>query len=554
MLLDLGWPHSRVVKRYHKGLWNLYSRFESWPASHSFRVNQHHSQPLALTMSGACNATLEDQNHVYRHSSLGRDGPSVKFSTNQRSDTERVAVAVLAAGIGSRMKSALPKPLHLVAGVPIIERVIRAGLAVEPDQIVAVVSADLTDLPDRLGMVGEFEATAQVYPYGTAGAVRSALDYLEPAKWLVSLLGDSPLLTGGTVRQLIDGARATGARVTILTCIIDDAQTYGRIERDTYGNAFRIVEYKNDLPQLRSGPTEINSGIMVLDAAWAREALARLKENAQAREYLLTDILDIAIAERAASDPWPIATMAGHPDVALGINDRLQLSAAESIIRRHVRHRLQGEGVTIVGEDSVFIDETVEVGRDSVIMPFSIITGSTRIGSGCHIGPQAVLHNADIGDRASVRSSTVTDSSIGEGSDVGPYSHIREHTLVSPGVHVGTSAEIKNSSIGRGAMIGHFSYLGDVSMGQNVNVGAGSITANFDGVTKNRTMIGDGAFLGCDTVLVAPVEIGDHARTGAGSVVNRNVPPATTVVGMPARPIASRHSDAVRTAADKSRK
>ncbi|CAN5848772.1 bifunctional UDP-N-acetylglucosamine diphosphorylase/glucosamine-1-phosphate N-acetyltransferase GlmU [soil metagenome] len=466
-------------------------------------------------------------------------------SANQRSDSERVAVAVLAAGIGSRMKSATAKSLHPVAGVPIIERVIRAGLAIDPDQMVVVVSEGLIDLPDRLGMNGEFEATTQVYPYGTAGAVRSAFDHLAPAKWLVSLLGDSPLLTGDSVRELIDGARQTGSRVTILTCVLDDAQTYGRIERDTYGNARRIVEFKNDLAQLRSGPTEINSGIMVLDAVWAREALVRLKENAQAGELMLTDILEIAIEDMQPHDPWPIATVAGHPDIALGINDRTQLGVADAVIRQRVRAQLQRDGVTIVGADTVFIDETVRIGRDTTILPFSTITGSTFIGSDCQIGPNAVLHNAQIADRVVVKSSTVTDSTIGEGTDVGPYSHIRDGAEIDAGVHIGTSAEIKNSAIGSGGMIGHFSYLGDATIGQNVNVGAGSITANFDGVNKHRTTIGDSTFLGCDTVLIAPIEIGADARTGAGSIVNRNVPAAATVVGMPARQIANRKSETV---------
>jgi len=443
------------------------------------------------------------------------------------------------------MRSATPKSLHLVAGVPIIERVIRAGLAIEPDQIVAVVNEDMTDLPVRLGMEGTFEATAQVYPYGTAGAVRSALDHLEPCSWIVALLGDSPLLTGDTVQELVDGARASGARITVLSCILPDAESYGRIERNEAGNACRIVELKNDKIEHRIGTTEINSGIMVLDAAWARGALARLTKSEQVGEYLLTDILEIAIAEMADGDPWPISVVTGHPDVALGINDRIQQGQADAIIRRRVRERWQRQGVTLIGGDSVYIDDSVRIGADSVILPFSVISGTTSIGSRCEIGPHAVLHNATIADGATVRSSTVTDSSIGERSDVGPYAHIRDQTHIGPDVHIGTSAEIKNSSIGSGVMVGHFSYIGDATLGQNVNIGAGAITANYDGRAKHRTMIGDNVFVGCDTILIAPVDIGDRARTGAGSVVNRDVAPSTTVVGMPARPVASSRKDAV---------
>ena len=467
---------------------------------------------------------------------------------NRRLDKGRIAVAILAAGHGTRMKSATPKHLHMVAGVPIVERVIRAGLAIEPDQIVAVVSPELADLPSQLGMDGRFETVVQDNPDGTAGAVRCALVHLEPATWLVSLLGDSPLLTGDMVRELIDGAQKSRSRVTILTCELPDAESYGRIVRDEHGNACRIVELKNDTPDQRSSPCEINSGIMVLDAEWAKEALSKVRLSAQAGEYLLTDILDVAIAEMDDGDPWPISTVTADPDVALGINDRVQQGQAEAVIRRRVRERLQRQGVTIIGAETVFIDETVEIGRDSVIQPFSVLTGATRIGTGCQIGPHAVLQNATIADGAAVCSSTVSDSTIGEGSDVGPYAHIRGQTEVGPDVHVGTSAEIKNSRIGKGSRIGHFSYLGDATVGEHVNIGAGAITANYDGTHKHPTMIGDNVFIGSDSVLIAPVTVGEGAKTGAGAVVNRDVPANTTVVGMPARSIARRNGEANRAA------
>ncbi len=464
----------------------------------------------------------------------------MKPDFNRNAGIGRIAVAVLAAGQGTRMNSSIPKHLHPVAGVPIVERVIRAGLEVDPDQLVAVVNSDLLDLPVRLGMPGAFETIVQSHPYGTAGAVRSALDHVQPCKWIVSLLGDSPLLTGETVRTLLDGAAESGSRITILTCLLDDAKSYGRIERDDIGRAVRIVEVKNDEPALRLGQTEVNSGIMVLDAEWARVALSQLETNAGTGELQLTDILDLAIADAVECEPWPISTVLAPPDVALGINDRLEQSEADAVIRRRVRDRLQRHGVTIVGAESVFVDETVEVARDTVIHPFCVITGSTRIGAGCEIGPHAVLHNATIADNVTIRSSTITDSAIGEGSDVGPYAHIRGQTEIGPYVHVGTSAEMKNSRIGKGTRVGHFSYLGDATLGEQVNVGAGAITANYDGLHKHPTHIGDNAFIGSDSVLVAPVAIGDGARTGAGAVVNRDVAAGTTVVGMPARSIARR--------------
>ncbi len=450
---------------------------------------------------------------------------------------------MLAAGHGTRMKSSTPKHLLPVAGVPIVERVIRAGLAIAPDELVAVVNEELLDLPERLDLAGKFEAIVQSYSYGTAGAVRSALNHVQPCRWIVSLLGDSPLLTGEMVQELVDGADQTGSRVTILTCRLPDARSYGRIERDGHGNVVGIVEVKNDRPECRAGETEINSGIMVLDAEWAKEALAQLQPNAGTGELQLTDILDLAVADTVEGESWPIATVEAHPEVAIGINDRVEQAEADAVIRRRVRERLQRRGVTIIGAESVLIDETVEAGQDSVILPFSMLTGTTRVGAGCRIGPHAVLHNATIADGAAVRSSTVTDSSIGEGSDVGPYAHIRGGTEVSRDVHVGTSAEMKNSRIGTGTRVGHFSYLGDATLGERVNIGAGTITANYDGVAKHPTRIGDDAFVGSDTVLIAPVEIGDGARTGAGAVVNRDVAAHATVVGMPARRIARREPD-----------
>ncbi len=465
----------------------------------------------------------------------GSDGSFVTSNVTEAS-REKVAVAVLAAGHGTRMKSAAPKHLHTVGGTPVVERVIRAGLAIAPDQIVAVVGPPLADLPVRLGMDGAFSTVVQEIPDGTAAAVRCALTALEPCRWLISLLGDSPLLTGDTVQELLVGAQRTGARITILVCQLDDAAEYGRIERNGAGDPIGIVERKNDDPRLRQGRTEINSGIMVLDTVWAAEALSRVERNQAAQEFLLTDLVALAVSERAPGEPWPVATVVGDPDVALGVNDRKQLMEADAAVRRIALSRLFDEGVTIIGSETVVLDETVVIGHDTVIMPFTMLTGATNIGSGCTIGPHAILHNASIGNGVSIRSSTIADSSIGDDSDVGPYAHVRDGCRIGSNVHIGTSAEIKNSVLGNRARCGHFSYLGDARLGEDVNIGAGTITANYDGNLKHQTTIGDEAFIGSDTVLVAPVTVGDRATTGAGAVVTRDVEAGTTVVGVPARP------------------
>jgi len=451
-----------------------------------------------------------------------------------------VAVAVLAAGHGTRMKSASPKHLHEVGGIPIVERVLRAGLAINPDQVVAVVSPSLADLPALLGMEGLFEVAVQDAPRGTADAVRHALRSIASSTWVISLLGDSPLLTGDTISLLYEGAVSTGSPVTVLTCVLPDAQSYGRIDRDDLGRPSRIVERKNDDTSRRQGPTEVNSGIMVLDAEWARGALERVELDSETDEFLLTDLIELAVAEHVVGQPWPVSTVIGDPSVALGVNDRVQLAEADAVIRDQVRRRLQLSGVTIVGPETVFVDEQVEIGPDTVIMPFSVITGRSRIGSGCRIGPHAVLHNVEVGDDAVVGGATIADSVVGGGADVGPYSHLRANTHIGEHAHVGNFVEMKNTVFGDASKCGHVSYLGDAFVGKRVNIGAGTITANYDGVHKHPTHIGDDVLIGSDSVLIAPVSLGNNARTGAGSVVTRNVPESTTVVGVPARPFQPR--------------
>lgn len=435
------------------------------------------------------------------------------------------------------MRSATPKHLHPVGGVPIVERVIRVGLAIDPQQLIAVVSQPLINLPTTLQMDGQFETTVQQTADGTAVAVRCAMDAMSPCDWVVSLLGDSPLLTGEILRTLVNAAIEGDARLAILTCVMPEGGPYGRIDRNVDGNISRIVELKNDDPARRAGPTEINSGIMVMNAAWASGALQRVTRNAQTQEFMLTDLVELAATESTLDGPWPIISVEAGAEVALGVNDRRQQAEADAFIRADVRDRLLDSGVAIIGGETVVIDETVTVGGDTTLLPGCVITGSTVIGTDCRIGPNAILHNARIGDGVRVINSTVTDSELVDQSDVGPYAHIRGGSSVGPGVHIGTSSEIKNTSLGRGSKCGHFSYLGDATIGERVNIGAGTITANYDGTRKHPTTIEDDAFIGSDSVIVAPVNIGPGAITGAGSVVTRDVEGATVVVGVPARTI-----------------
>ncbi|MGC4104930.1 MAG: bifunctional UDP-N-acetylglucosamine diphosphorylase/glucosamine-1-phosphate N-acetyltransferase GlmU [Thermomicrobiales bacterium] len=449
-----------------------------------------------------------------------------------------VAVAVLAAGHGTRFVSSYPKHLHPVAGVPLVERVIRAGLAIQPDRLVAVVSPGLKDLPSRLDMDGQFGTVVQEKPEGTAAAVSCALDAIGECEWLVSLLGDNPLLTGTMIVNLVQKANATNARVVVLTAETERAK-YGRIDRID-GNIVRIIEHKNDHPldpTWHKGIEEINSGIMVLDAAWAREALTQVKRNADTNEFLLTDLIELAVSQHDGEGWWPVQSVREDANVAIGVNDRIQQAEAAAIEFAAKRKELMVDmGVSFVGPETSFVEKAVQIGMDTTILPGCYITGKTVIGAGCVIGPHAVIHNGTIGDGVHIVSSTVTDSSIASGSSVGPYARIRQGAEIGPDVHLGNFVEVKNSQLGEGTKAGHLAYLGDATVGERVNIGAGVITANYDGVNKHRTQIGDDAFIGSDSVLVAPRTVGDRGRTAAGSVVTHDVAADTLVVGVPARP------------------
>ena len=445
---------------------------------------------------------------------------------------------MLAAGQGTRMRSELPKPLHPVAGLPMISHVLAAVATVAPVDTVFVVSPELAGLPGRLGLGDRVVAVVQEPPLGTGDALRCGLQAVGDVDVVLVVFADHPLLDGETVRRLRD-AMGGGVLVALLAVAVADGG-YGRLDRDEQGRLLRIVERKDDDPARRVSGFEGNSGMMALDARWARRAVERLGPSPATGEYYLTELVELAAQEgRTASDAWPITSVEGDPRVALGVNDRAELAQADAVLRADIRARLLAAGVSLVGPETVFVDAGVEIGPDTTILPFSVITGTTTIGSGCTVGPHAVIRRSRLGDRVSVESSTIEDSEIGDGSDVGPYAHLRGGTVVAAGVHIGNFAEIKNGRLETGVKVGHVSYLGDCAVGEATNIGAGTITANYDGRHKHRTEIGPHAFIGSDTILRAPVRVGAGARTGAGSVVTKDVAAGATVVGVPARPIRS---------------
>lgn len=444
------------------------------------------------------------------------------------------ALIVLAAGAGQRMKSSLPKPLHRVAGKSMLEHVLAAGGAVDPAVTVLVANLQTQKAAEAINRP-DIRVVLQDPPLGTGDAVRIALGACTECDRAVMLYADHPLLTGPIVQNLLSAIDSPSVRVAVLTTIVPDARGYGRIER-VDGHPVAIVEKKSDDESKRKGQVEINSGMMAFDAKWALAKLNALEPNPTSGEFYLTDLVAKAVSSHVGGSDWPVTTVNGDIDSLAGVNDRAELAEAEAILLDRIRRAHQLNGVTIRQSQTVTIEDDVEIGRDTIIEPGSIVRSGSRIGERCVIGPHSIIDRAAIGSAVSVVSSTLESCEVGDGSDVGPYSHLRSGTKVGRGVHIGNFVEIKASTIEDGVKIGHVSYLGDASIGPETNIGAGTITANFDGVHKNKTTIGANVFIGSDTMLVAPVEIGDGARTGAGAVVTRDVAPGMLVVGVPAKP------------------
>lgn len=444
--------------------------------------------------------------------------------------TERLGVVVLAAGQGTRMKSATHKVLHPLAGLPMIDHILRSASTLSPAETVVVVGHGAEQVRAHLGESVRY--AVQDPPRGTGDAVRAVRPHMEGAvDTVLVLLGDSPLITPATLRWLLDVHRAERPRATLLTARSHDP---GRIVRDAEGRVAGIVEMKLATPEQLTIP-ERNSGLCIFDAAWLWPRLERLPVSALG-EYLLTDVTGQAVAEGPVDGRWPVAAVElDDPDEAMGVNTRVQLAEAEAVLRRRILERLMLSGVTVADPAATYVHADVAVGPDTTLLPGTHLEGRTVVGSGCVIGPATRIVDSDIGDFCRVQWSVVESSRMDADADVGPYSHLRPGSHIGAHVHIGNYVETKNTSIGAHSASGHVSYLGDARIGERVNIGAGTITANYDGARKNLTTIGDGAFIGVDTILRAPVAVGEGGRTGAGAVVTRDVPAGRLVVGVPAR-------------------
>lgn len=472
------------------------------------------------------------------------------------SQSQPLAVIVLAAGLGKRMVSQEPKVLHRLAGLPLAEHVLRALAPLNPTRTVMVIGhgADKvrSALGDHYGPDGSLsiDYVEQDVQLGTGHAAHMAESALKDFRGPILLLyGDAPLLRTATLSALVARHRQARPKLTILTCIAADPTGYGRVVRDSNQRVLEVVEEKS-ATLVQRAISEINSGVYVFDSEWLWPHLARIEMN-PVGEYYLTDLIGMAIREdrspgsggtigRGGSGSGSVITFTQEGlEEAMGINSRDQLAQAESIVQNKLRQNLMEAGVTMLMPDSVYLGMDVMVGHDTVLYPGVILEGKTEVGRGCVLGPNTHIIDSSVGDECRVVSSMIEGSTIEGKVTVGPYSHLRAGTHLGDHVHIGNFVEIKASTLESGVHSGHFSYLGDASIGEETNIGAGTVTANYDRVTKrkNKTRIGKRAFISVDTMIVAPREIGDGAATGAGSVVTKDVPPYTLVVGVPARVI-----------------
>jgi bifunctional UDP-N-acetylglucosamine pyrophosphorylase / glucosamine-1-phosphate N-acetyltransferase len=438
------------------------------------------------------------------------------------SEPRPVAVMVLAAGEGTRMKSRIPKVLHPLCGRSMLGHVLAAAGELDPHRMVVVtghgrdqVSAEaIRYVPDAVSVVQDRQA-------GTGHAVRMVIEALGimPGVVLVTY-GDMPLLRGQTLAALVREHAAAGNAVTVLTARVGDPAGYGRIVRDERGSLAEIVEEADATPEQRS-IEEINSGCYAFDGALLADAIKRVATgNAQGQEYL-TDVVAIL-----RGDGHPVGTvLAADPAEIQGVNDRVQLAEARRAYNSRLLETWMRAGVTIVDPAATWIDVDVTIGQDTEVGPCTQLEGRTTIGEGVTIGPGCTLRDTTVADRAALVHAVCVQAEIGPEATVGPYAYLRPGTRIGAGAHIGCHVELKNSVVGAGAKVPHLSYVGDADIGAAANIGAATIFANYDGAAKHRTTIGADVYTGSDTILVAPVTVGDGAYTAAGSVITEDVPP-----------------------------
>jgi bifunctional UDP-N-acetylglucosamine pyrophosphorylase/glucosamine-1-phosphate N-acetyltransferase len=429
-------------------------------------------------------------------------------------------VVILAAGEGTRMRSATPKMLHPLCGRPMVAWTVAAAREGGAERVVVV------DGPARsLESSVDAKATIAVQqePRGTADAVRAASDQLDRDGTVIVLNGDAPLIRPETIAALADAHRRSGAAATIATAVLEDPSGYGRVIRAPDGTVDRVAETKvpGDASELELRVREVNTGLYAFDASELLDALERVQSDNAQGEFYLPDVLPLLRDHERTVDAYEVA----DPLETLGVNDRVELARVRAIAQRRIHEAHMLAGATIVDPGSTVIDADVEIGQDAVIAPLTSLHGETQIGARSTVGPLSTLIDTRVGEEATVVHSYATGAEIGARVNVGPFAYLRPGAVLRAGAKAGTFVEIKNSTVGEGAKVPHLSYIGDAEIGEETNIGAGTITANYDGYRKHRTSIGARARVSVDTMFVAPVSMGDDAYTAAGSVITKDIPP-----------------------------
>ncbi|MBU0510117.1 MAG: bifunctional UDP-N-acetylglucosamine diphosphorylase/glucosamine-1-phosphate N-acetyltransferase GlmU [Chloroflexi bacterium] len=442
----------------------------------------------------------------------------------------KITPIILAAGQGTRMHSSLPKVLHPILGRPMVWYALEAAQEVTETKPVVVIGHGAEGVRQVLGDTVQF--VWQEQRLGTGHAAQQAEPVLRGETDLVLVTSaDMPLITSETLSRLVDAQTSHAGPITMLTVVLVDPHGFGRVIRADSGQVAAIIEEAQASPEQLS-VRELNAGVYCFSADWLWPALKRVELSPKG-EYYLTDLVGIAAAEGRSVQ----AIRLEDPTEMIGVNTRVHLAEATAIMQQRINRKWMLAGVSIVDPNATYIEPGITIGRDTVIWPNTYLQGETQVGESCVLGPNTIIRDTQLGNRCQVFASVLETAVVEDDVDIGPFGHLRKGAHLAQGVHIGNFGEVKNSYLGPGTKMGHFSYVGDTSTGPNVNIGAGTVTCNYDGEHKHPTKIGANVFIGSDTMLVAPLNIGDGSRTGAGSVVTKDVPSNTLVVGAPARAI-----------------
>jgi len=443
----------------------------------------------------------------------------------------KVVAILLAAGQGTRMKSDLPKVLHPLCGKPMIWYTLQAVTQASTEKPVVIVGYGAGKVQAFIGEAAQ--CALQEPQLGTGHAALQAESLLKgKADLVIVTYADMPLLRAETFQQLVETQKSNRGPLTLLTVIADDPRGFGRVVRSAAGNVQAVVEEYVATPEQKE-IRELNVGAYCFQGDWLWSALHRIEKNPQKGEYYLTDIVAVA-----AEDGLPVQAVVHDSLIeTIGINTRVHLSEAETALRRRINEMHMLSGVSMPDPASTYIESEVTIGRDTTILPNTHLQGRTVIGEGSSIGPNCIIRDSTIGSRCKVVASVMDGAVVEDDVDMGPFARLRKGAHLAQHVHMGNFGEVKDSYLAPGVKVGHFSYIGNANIGPNTNIGAGTITCNYDGEKKNATEIGEDVFIGSDTMLVAPVRIGSGAKTGAGAVVTKDVPEDSLAVGVPARVI-----------------